>query len=107
MVQRSSGECHGVAVLTPASDGGGPRGAPARPKTSTMIMRAAAARARRAMIARGVRIGCVVRCRRLERRHWGGHQLLSARDVGSRRWPAARSGGCGETLLVERGAGNV
>ena len=30
---------HGIAVLTPASGDGGPRGAPPRPKLSTMIMR--------------------------------------------------------------------
>jgi len=34
------------------------------------------------MIGRGVRIGCVVRYWRIDRRHWGGHQLLGARDVG-------------------------
>ena len=34
------------------------------------------------MIGRGVRIGCVVRCRRIDLRHWGGHQLPGARDVG-------------------------
>ena len=45
---------------------------------------AAAARARRAMIGRGVWIGGVVvtRCRRLDRRHWGVHQLPGTRDVG-------------------------
>ena len=37
---------------------------------------------RRPMTGRGVRIGWVVRCRRADRRHWGGHQLLGARDVG-------------------------
>ena len=43
---------------------------------------AAAARARRAIIGRGVRIGCVMRCRRIDLRYWGGHQLPGARDVG-------------------------
>jgi len=43
---------------------------------------AAAARARRAIIGRGVRIGCVVRCRRIDLRYWGGHQFPGARDVG-------------------------
>ena len=31
------------------------------------------------MIGRGVRIGCVVRCWRIDLRHWGGHQVLGAR----------------------------
>ena len=43
---------------------------------------AAAARARRAMIGRGIRIGGVIRCLRLDLRHWGGHQRLGAHDVG-------------------------
>src|SRR5215469_17327025 len=43
---------------------------------------AAAARARRAMIDRGVRIGCVVCWRKLDLRGWGAHKLLGARDVG-------------------------
>jgi type IV secretory pathway TrbL component len=43
---------------------------------------AAAARAQRAMIGRGVRIGGVVRCRRIDPRHWGGDQLLGTRNVG-------------------------
>ena len=43
---------------------------------------AAAARARRAMIGRGVRIGCVVCWRRLDLRDWGADKLLGARDVG-------------------------
>jgi len=34
------------------------------------------------MIGRGVRIGGVVRCRRIDLRHWGGHQFPGARDVG-------------------------
>jgi len=34
------------------------------------------------MIGRGVRIGGVVHCRRIDRRHWSGHQLSGARDVG-------------------------
>jgi len=33
------------------------------------------------MIGRGVRI-CVVRCWRIDLRHWGGHQVLGARDIG-------------------------
>src|SRR6516165_9372272 len=53
---------------------------------------AAAARAWPAMIGGEIRIGCVLCCRRLDVRHWGGHQLL---------------GGCDETLLVERGAGSA
>jgi hypothetical protein len=40
------------------------------------------------MIGRGVGIGCVVCCRWLDRRHWGGHQIPGARDVGL----AARAG---------------
>jgi hypothetical protein len=45
---------------------------------------AAAARAWRAMIGGGVRIGCVVvvRHRWIDCRHWGVYQLLGARDVG-------------------------
>src|SRR5256885_12782913 len=43
---------------------------------------AAATRARRAMIGGGVRIGGVVRCRRLDLRDWGADKLLGARDVG-------------------------
>src|SRR5215475_3781143 len=43
---------------------------------------AAAARAWRTMIGRGVRIGGVVHCRRINLRHWSGHQLPGARDVG-------------------------
>ena len=42
---------------------------------------AAAARAWRTMIGRGVRI-CVVRCWRIDLRHCGGHQVLGARDIG-------------------------
>jgi hypothetical protein len=56
---------------------------------------AAAARARRAMIGRGVQIGGVVRCRRINR-HRGGDQLSGVCKYWTynRRWPAARSGGC-------------
>ena len=43
---------------------------------------AAAARAWRAMIGRGGRIGCVVCCWWLDLRHWGADKLLGARDVG-------------------------
>ena len=43
---------------------------------------AAAARAWRAMIGDEIRIGCVLCCRRLDGRHWGGHQLLGACDIG-------------------------
>jgi hypothetical protein len=43
---------------------------------------AAAARAWRTMIGRGARIGCVVRCWRIDLRHWGGDQVLGARDIG-------------------------
>src|SRR6516165_3676804 len=92
-------------ILIPAPEGGGPRAATSRAKTSTNDHAAAAARARRAMIGRGIRIGGVIRCLRLDLRHWGGHQRLGAHDVGrSRRWRAARSGGCDETSLAERGA---
>ena len=34
------------------------------------------------MIGRGVWIGGVVQCRRMNLRHWSGHQLPGARDVG-------------------------
>ena len=37
----------------------------------------AAARARQAMISRGVRIGGVMSGRWIDRRHWGGHQFLA------------------------------
>src|SRR5215831_11433590 len=43
---------------------------------------AATARARRAMIGRGVRIDCVVRGPWIELRHWCGDQFLGAHDVG-------------------------
>jgi len=43
---------------------------------------APAARARRAMIGRGVRIGGVVHCRRIDLCHWSSHQLPGAGDVG-------------------------
>ena len=43
---------------------------------------ATAARARRAMIGRGVRIDCVVRCWWIGLQYWGGDQLLGARNVG-------------------------
>src|SRR5215472_1819573 len=43
---------------------------------------AAAAWARRAMIGGGLRIGCAVRGRRINLRHWSSHQLPGARDVG-------------------------
>src|SRR5215467_6145704 len=43
---------------------------------------AAAARAWRTMIGRGVRIGGVVHCRRINLRHWSSDQLPGARDVG-------------------------
>src|ERR1700739_4605990 len=42
---------------------------------------AAAARAWRTMIGRGVWIGGVVHCRRINLRHWSGHQFPGARDV--------------------------
>ena len=34
------------------------------------------------MIGRGVRIGCVLRCRRIDLRHCCGDQFLGARDIG-------------------------
>ena len=43
---------------------------------------AAAARARRSVIGRGVWIDRIVRCRRIDRRHWGGHQLVGSRNIG-------------------------
>src|SRR5262244_3879707 len=43
---------------------------------------AAAARAWRTMIGRGVRIGGVVHCRRTKLRHWSSHQLPGVRNVG-------------------------
>src|SRR6516164_7832188 len=54
---------------------------------------AAAARARRAMIGCGVRIGGVVHYRRLSLCHWSSHQLPGARDVGL-------AGGAGEQSVV-------
>src|SRR5215472_16905290 len=42
---------------------------------------AAAARAWRTMIGRGVRIGGVVHCRRINLRHWSSHQLPGVRNV--------------------------
>src|SRR6516162_9965069 len=42
---------------------------------------AAAARAWRTMMSRGVWIGGVVHCRRISLSHWRGHQLPGARDV--------------------------
>src|ERR1700746_4061394 len=43
---------------------------------------APAARARRAMISRGVWIGGVVHCRRIDLCHWSSYELPSAGDVG-------------------------
>src|SRR5215472_6493753 len=43
---------------------------------------AAAARAWRTMIGRGVRIGGVVHCGRINLRHWSRHQLPGARAAG-------------------------
>src|SRR5499427_5201165 len=43
---------------------------------------AAAARAWRTMISRGVRIGDVVHCRWINLRHWSSHQLPGVRNVG-------------------------
>jgi hypothetical protein len=34
------------------------------------------------MIGHGVGIDCVVHCRRIDCRHWDGHQLLGTRNVG-------------------------
>src|SRR5256885_10404386 len=60
---------------------------------------AAATRARRTMIGRGVRIGGVVHCRRIDRRHWSGHQLSGARDVGL-------AAGAGQQPVVAGGGKN-
>src|ERR1700674_6142268 len=53
----------------------------ATPKDLDNHHAAAAARAWRAMIAGGVWTGCVLCCRRLDLRHWGGHQRPGACDV--------------------------
>src|SRR4029077_681949 len=69
-----------ILILAPAD--GGPRGALPR-KDLDKDDAAAAARARRAMIGRGgIDVRGVVRRRRIDRRHWGGHQLLGVRAVG-------------------------
>src|SRR5580704_60480 len=65
-----------------ASAGGRAAGCGAAGKDLDNDHAAATARARWAMIGRGVPIGRVARCRRIDLRHWGGHQLLGARDVG-------------------------
>src|SRR5438552_16253590 len=38
VLRRDGGDGHGVALLTPPSDGGGARGVPVRSKLSTMII---------------------------------------------------------------------
>jgi hypothetical protein len=43
---------------------------------------AATTRARRTMIARGVRIDCVLRYQRIDLWYWRGHQLLGSCNVG-------------------------
>src|SRR5215472_11973725 len=72
-----------IIALNPDPGAGGraARGAAARKDLDNDHM-AAAARARRAMIGRGVWIGRVVRCQWLDGCHWVGHQLLGARNVG-------------------------
>ena len=106
-MRRGADGGHGVAVLTPGSDGGGPRGAPPRSKISTMIMRppqqghggrwsAAPWRwpwssRRAAVCGSGAAISSLARA------------ILALR----RRWRAARSGGCGGTPWAGRGAGSA
>src|SRR5215471_6544175 len=72
-----------IIALNPDPGAGGraARGAAARKDLDNDHM-AAAARARRAMIGRGVWIGRVVRCQWLDSCHGAGHQLLGARNVG-------------------------
>jgi hypothetical protein len=67
---------------------------------------AAAARARRVMIGGGgLRIGCVVRRRWIDLRHWRGHQLLGTGDVGLAAGAGQQSvvAGCDETPSAKRG----
>ena len=78
-VREKGSSSHQLPISAPKD--GGPRGGPPRPKTSTMIMRRRST-TRRAMIGRGVRIGCIVCCRRIDLRYWGGHQLPGVRNVG-------------------------
>ena len=65
-----------------ASAGGRASGCVAAGKDLENDHAAAAARARWAMIGRGVPIGGVVHCRRINLCHWSSHQLPGARDVG-------------------------
>jgi hypothetical protein len=68
---------------------------------------AATARVWRAMIGGEVRIGCVVRCRRINRRQRGGDQLLGADDIGLAAGAGQQPVMADETLSVERGAGSA
>ena len=83
----ANGCCHertGVVIASNPDPGAGGRAArlAAAPKDLDNNHAAAAARAWRAMIGRGVRIGCVARRRWIDLRHWGGHQLPGTRNVG-------------------------
>src|SRR5271169_3823000 len=73
----------GIVIGSNPARGAGGRAArcTATPKDLDNHHAAAAARAWRAMIGGGVRTGCVLCYRRLVR-HWGGHQLPGACDVG-------------------------
>ena len=60
---------------------------------------AAAARAWRAMVGGGVRIGCVVHCRRFDLRHWSSHQLPGVRNVG------LAAGACQQPVVADAMSG--
>src|SRR6516165_9279561 len=81
MLPREDRDSHRVSNPGPGTGGRAARCGAAR-KDLDNDHTAAAAGAWRAMIGRGVRIVCVVCCRRLDLRHWGGHQLPGTRDVG-------------------------
>ena len=82
----ASGWCQGIGrkIIGSGLDPAGGRAAwcAAARKDLNNDHAAAAARAWRTMIGRGVWIGGVVHCRRINIRHWGGHQFPGARDVG-------------------------
>jgi len=71
-----------VIVSNPTRGGGRAARCAATPKDLDDEHAATAARARRAVIGRGIQIGGAVRRRRLGFWHWGGDQLPGTCDIG-------------------------